>query len=86
MFQEVIVCDQCGAEGCTVKEIAVQPEKPKLTMTEFAKKHRDHPGKSLVAKNNKLVKARAFELQCLQCGHRHRFQPGKPKLMQPGKD
>jgi len=24
--QDVIVCDQCGAEGCTVKEIAVRPD------------------------------------------------------------
>jgi len=69
MFQEVIVCDLCGAEGCTVKEIAVQSVNPQLTMTEFAEA------------NN-----RAFEINCLRCGHKHRFQFGKPEHRVQGKE
>jgi hypothetical protein len=76
MFQEVIVCDQCGAEGCTVKEITVQPVNPRLTMTEFAEKHGHSRGKTQVREEQQQANNRAFEIKCLRCGHTHHFQPG----------
>ena len=75
MFEEVIVCDQCGNEGCTVKEIAVQA---KVTMTEFAGKHGKVKDRETQARElHRAAHNRAFEIKCHRCGHTHRFQPEK---------
>jgi len=71
MFDNVIVCDRCETEGCTVKEITVTP---KITMKEFIKAASKA---RTVAQESETIRGRqprAFVVTCPACGKEKRFQ------------
>ena len=73
MFQEVLICDRCGSEGCTVHELS---SSVRLSMTEF----KEQFGKG---KSPKRPSARAFEMRCGNCGFIDRFVVNAAKSEKP---